>query len=66
MKIVSFIDQAEVIKKILRHCGLWKEASPRAPPKEPEPEILQESALDYPAPPERYAAASGFFDRVCI
>jgi len=34
-----------------RHCGLWKEASPMAAPKEPEPEFLQESALDYPAPP---------------
>jgi len=27
---------------------------------------VEEPALDYPAPPERYAAASGFFDRVCI
>jgi len=34
MKVVSFIDppQAEVIQKILRHCGLWQEPASRAPP----------------------------------
>jgi hypothetical protein len=39
MKIVSFIErcQAEVIERILRHCGLWEgplrtNAGPRAPP----------------------------------
>ena len=34
MKVVSFIDppQAEVIEKILRHCGLWQEPACRAPP----------------------------------
>jgi hypothetical protein len=34
MKIISFIErhQREVIEKILRHCGLWEEASVRAPP----------------------------------
>jgi len=59
MRIVSFIEkhQSDVVEKILRNCGLWKEASPRAPP-EPEPGdtfTLQEPALDY-----------GFFDRaVC-
>lgn len=33
MKIVSFIDKshAEVVNKILRHCGLWKGAVPRLP-----------------------------------
>jgi hypothetical protein len=24
MKIVSFIDEASVIRKFLKHCGLWK------------------------------------------
>ena len=34
MQIVSFIEkcQPEVVEKILRHCGLWKEAMPRPPP----------------------------------
>lgn len=34
MRIVSFIEshQTEVIEKILRHCGLWKERTARAPP----------------------------------
>ena len=34
MTVVSFIEppQAEVIKKILKHCGLWQEPVSRAPP----------------------------------
>jgi hypothetical protein len=34
MKVVAFIEppQADVIEKILRHCGLWPPSSPRAPP----------------------------------
>ena len=34
MKVVSFIEppQAEVIKAILKHCGLWQASAPRAPP----------------------------------
>ena len=34
MKVVAFIEppQADVIEKILRHCGLWCASSPRAPP----------------------------------
>ncbi|MCP4591912.1 MAG: hypothetical protein GY842_14350, partial [bacterium] len=39
MKVVSFIErcQADVIERILRHCGLWEgalrtNAGPRAPP----------------------------------
>ena len=34
MKVVSFIEppQADVIEEILRHCGLWQSATPRAPP----------------------------------
>ena len=57
MKIISFIEkeQYDVIKKILRNCGLWKEAPPRPPPK-PIPEgSFEEPVPDY-----------GFFDRVCI
>jgi hypothetical protein len=57
MRIVSFIEKASqesVVEKILRHCGLWKEAAPRPPPG-PAPDTFEEPALDY-----------GFFDRVCI
>ena len=34
MKVVSFIEphQAEVIEKILKHCGLWQDRTSRAPP----------------------------------
>ena len=34
MKIIAFIEghQADLIRKILEHCGLWKPAPPRAPP----------------------------------
>ena len=34
MKVVAFIEppQADVIERILRHCGLWYPSSPRAPP----------------------------------
>ena len=34
MKVVAFIEppQGDVIEKILRHCGLWRPASPREPP----------------------------------
>jgi len=49
MEIISFIerDQRSVIKKILRHCGLWEGpvrtlANPRGPPTD------SERALDEP------------------
>jgi len=31
MRIISFIDQPDVIKKILQHLGLWEES--HAPPE---------------------------------
>ena len=34
MKIVSFIEEDEVIRKILKHCNLWKVSAPRPPPLE--------------------------------
>ena len=54
MRIVSFIEkrQSYVVEKILRHCGLWKEAPPRAPPEPVPDDTVEEPALDY-----------GFFDR---
>lgn len=36
MRIISFIekrDQPDVVKKILKHCDLWRKPAPRAPPK---------------------------------
>jgi hypothetical protein len=39
MRIISFIekkDQANVIEKILKHCGLWMESEERAPPEKLE------------------------------
>ena len=51
MKVISFIErhQSDVIEKILRHCGLWKETSTRAPPVELPPSPLQPagSILDF-------------------
>jgi hypothetical protein len=34
MKIIASLDnhQSHVIEKILRHCGLWQDPPPRAPP----------------------------------
>ena len=56
MKIISFIEkcQPEVIEKILRHCGLWKEIVLRPPPQE-HSVVENEQCCDY-----------GYFDRVCI
>jgi hypothetical protein len=31
MKVISFIEEDEVIEKILRHCGMWKEQAPKPP-----------------------------------
>jgi hypothetical protein len=33
---IAFIEppQGDVIEKILRHCGLWRDAAPRPPPEE--------------------------------
>lgn len=54
MKVISFIDQDEVIRKILKHCGLWKDPPSRAPPISVAPPALAEPALDY-----------GFFEKTC-
>ncbi len=39
MKIVAFIEtrQAELIRRILEHCGLWHDPPSRAPPSPPRP-----------------------------
>jgi hypothetical protein len=50
MKVLAFIEppQGAVIEKILRHCGLWRASSPRAPPGDAPPQ----SAEDEPASAE--------------
>ena len=56
MKIISFIDkcQADVVEKILRHCGLWKDAASRPPPAASR--VAEgEPSYDY-----------GYYERVCI
>ncbi len=57
MKVISFIDkcQVDVVEKILRHCGLWKEAVSRPPPVAVSRVAEGEPGYDY-----------GYFDRVCI
>jgi hypothetical protein len=47
MKIVSFIIEEMVIEKILRHCGKWKVAPPRPPPKIPQILPFGEPMVDY-------------------
>ena len=44
MRILVFIDDQEVIRKILSHLGLWKR-TPRAPPPPPAPTVILDSSL---------------------
>jgi len=46
MKIIGFIEEADTIEKILRHCNLWKEA-PRPPPVATGPPAKVGPILDY-------------------
>ena len=48
MKIISYIEKCQptVIKKILKHCGMWKETVQRPPPQK-EPTVIKEPSLDY-------------------
>ena len=57
MRIISFIEEAKVIEKILRHCELWKEPAPHPPPIKilGPPEKESGPALDYQ-----------FFDQNCV
>ena len=54
MRTVSFIDEETVIRKILTHCGLWKEQAPRPPPEEKPPPVPAGTVLDYT-----------FFEKTC-
>jgi hypothetical protein len=46
MKAISVIEDEEVIKKILKHLGLW-EAKARPPPKASGPTKIAEYRIDY-------------------
>ena len=49
MKIVAFIEEPNVIEKILRHSELWKEPAPHPPPVKSlgPPEVECDPELDY-------------------
>ena len=61
MKIISVIEDEEIIKKILKHLGLW-EVKARPPPKpRPEngkPETLIEDISQLSAPARRLSGGS--------
>ena len=44
MKIVAFIEEVVVIKKILKHCKFWKEEPARPPPQN----MLAENTVSEP------------------
>lgn len=47
MKVISVIEDQVVIKKILKHLGLW-EVKPRPPPRTPKAQLLYtEPHIDY-------------------
>ena len=43
MKVISFIEQPFIIRRILKHIGLWED--PRPPPKPLE--LVSEPSTDY-------------------
>ena len=55
MKVISVIEDEVVIKKILKHLGLWpveslkveREMKPRPPPKPTQPTKIAEYSIDY-------------------
>ena len=46
MRVISVIDDEDVIKKILKHLGLWDQKT-RPPPKATWPPKIQEYQIDY-------------------
>jgi len=49
MKVISVIEDEEIIKKILKHLGLW-EVKPRPPPKAAEPQKTPEYSMLFGVP----------------
>jgi hypothetical protein len=59
MKIIALIDgkkQPAVVKKILKHCELWKDPIPRSPPEKEKPKIEDT---------EKFFYDFTFFESVC-
>jgi len=46
MKIISIIDQPEIIEKILKHCDIWQPQA-HAPPMIEESNPEEETIYDY-------------------
>jgi hypothetical protein len=46
MKVISVIEDEDVIKKILKHLGLW-DIKERPPPKDAGPPKVPEYSIDY-------------------
>jgi hypothetical protein len=46
MKVISVIEEGDVIREILKHLGLW-EVKPRPPPKATGPKNTAEYSIDY-------------------
>ncbi len=61
MKIITIIDrhQKDVVKKILKHCNLWKDADP---PPEISHETLADAEQEFI---EEVTYDSDFFDNLC-
>ena len=50
MRLISFITESKLIKKILKHLGLWKHKPSRDPPTTTsDPPIIYELYEDLPA-----------------
>jgi len=64
MRIIAFIEDEEVIKKILKHLGLW-ESKQRPPPGRPSPPNTASTVLYLNSPvPTRLPALSYFIHMV--
>ena len=46
MKVISVIEDSEIVKEILKHLGLWDQKA-RAPPKANSPPIAPQYHIDY-------------------
>jgi len=62
MKGISVIEDSEIVKKILKHLGLWDQKA-RAPPKANSPPMTPEYHIDYtdsqlPVPARRLSGGS--------
>jgi hypothetical protein len=64
MRVISFIENPEVVKKILKHLGLW-EVKPRPPPRIAKaPPLLTEPHIDYSESQVRFSDNQLYVDPV--